>query len=67
MTAGEAVAVRADDANDPIRGTLVGADEREIVIRHENERVGAVHVHFPRFGYSAVTESGTARTLTEAA
>ena len=66
MTAGEAVAVQADDANDPIRGTLVGADEREIVIRHENERVGAVHVHFPRFGYSAVAEASAAQRVAKA-
>lgn len=63
LAAGTAVLVRADSANDPIRGTLVGADDREIVIRHENERVGTVHAHFPRFGYSAVADEqgGTGR------
>ena len=39
----------ARDANDPIAGTLVSADASEIVIRHEDPRVGAVHVHLPRF------------------
>lgn len=50
------VAVKADDANDPVRGQLVAANPTEIVIRHEDGRIGAVHVHFPRFGYSAVAE-----------
>jgi alcohol dehydrogenase class IV len=30
------------------------ADAGEIVIRTEGPRSGTVHVHFPRFGYSAV-------------
>jgi glutathione S-transferase len=51
---GAAVVVRTEEASDPIRGTLVAASPQEIVIRHENGRVGAVHVHFPRFGYSLV-------------
>jgi len=54
LKAGNRVLVRTEEAGDPIRGTLVAADPREIVIRHENERVGVVHVHFPRFGYSVV-------------
>ena len=54
LAAGESVAIRTDDANDPIEGVLVAADARELVIRHESERAGTVHVHFPRSGYSAV-------------
>ncbi len=54
LAAGAAVMVRTEEAGDPIRGTLVGADAEEIVLRSENERVGAVHVHFPRLGYSVV-------------
>ena len=54
LKAGDAVAVLSDAANDPIRGTLAFADDGEIVIRTEDERTGPVHVHFPRFGYSAV-------------
>ena len=54
LAAGDAVLVRTEEAGDPIRGTLVAADANEIVIRAENGRAGAVHVHFPRFGYSAV-------------
>lgn len=59
LAAGDPVSIRADDANDAIAGTLVAANAREIVIRHENQRIGAVHVHFPRFGYSAVGEKAT--------
>ena len=56
LKGGEWVAVRSDAANDPIQGELVAATADEIVIRHRHEAVGAVHVHFPRFGYSAVAE-----------
>lgn len=54
LKAGTAVRILSDAANDPVRGTLAFADADEIVIRHEGPRTGAVHVHFPRFGYSAV-------------
>jgi glutathione S-transferase len=54
LKAGDAVLVRTEEAGDPIRGTLVAANPREIVIRSENERTGAAHVHFPRFGYCVV-------------
>ena len=53
---GATVSIRADDANDPIRGQLVAADKTELVIRHEDARAGTVHIHFPRFGYNAVAE-----------
>ena len=59
LKGGEAVNLRTDEAGDPIRGILVAANAREIVIRSENQRVGVVHVHFPRFGYSVVA-GGTA-------
>ena len=55
---GDDVSTLSDAANDPIRGTLVFADAEEIVIRTEDPRTGAVHVHFPRFGYSAVAARG---------
>jgi len=58
LSGGARVRVHCDDFNDPITGTLVGADAAEIVIRHEDARVGAVHVHLPRFGYSVVAEAG---------
>ncbi|MBE7203110.1 MAG: glutathione S-transferase family protein [Parafilimonas terrae] len=57
LKGGERVAVRTDDANDPIHGVLVGADPTEIVIRHEDPRAGTVHVHLPRFGYSVVEDA----------
>lgn len=57
LTAGTRVVIRCDDANDPIAGTLVGADATSITIRHEDARAGTVHVHLPRFGYSVVAEA----------
>ena len=54
LAAGDAVSIVSDAPNDPIRGTLVHADADEIVIRREDPRAGAVHVHFPRLGYGAV-------------
>ena len=55
LRAGQEVVVRADDrGRDPIRGALVAADAEEVVIRHENERVGAVHTHFPRAGFEVL-------------
>ena len=54
LRVGDAVSILSDAANDPIRGTLAFADAEEIVIRADDPRAGAVHVHFPRFGYSAV-------------
>ena len=52
---GQRVAVRADDyARDPVHGTLIAADAEELVFRHENERVGTVHIHFPRLGYDVL-------------
>ena len=55
LRAGQEVVVRADDrGRDPIRGTLVGADAHEVVVRREDDRVGTVHVHFPRAGFDVV-------------
>jgi glutathione S-transferase len=54
LKAGAVATIRTEEASDPIRGVVVSADENEIVIRHENDRVGVIHVHFPRFGYSAI-------------
>ncbi len=67
LRAGDPVAIRTDDANDPIRGTLVTASPDELVIAHESERVGLVHVHFPRFGYSAVLDEAAGAETAEAA
>lgn len=49
---GARVVVRADDyAREPVSGELVAADAETVVIRHEDPRVGTVHIHFPRLGY----------------
>jgi hypothetical protein len=32
----------------------VAADAEDMVIRHENERFGAVHIHFPRAGFEVL-------------
>ena len=52
LQAGQEVVVRADDrGRDPVRGALVAADAAEVVILHRNDRVGAIHIHFPRAGF----------------
>lgn len=55
LEAGQNVAIRADDTGrDPIKGVLVAADAEEVVIRHEDPRVGEVNLHFPRAGFDVV-------------
>src|SRR5262249_27866503 len=52
LTAGAEVRVTADDYGfDPVAGVLVGATEDEIAIRRADPMLGAVVVHFPRFGF----------------
>ena len=52
LTLGQAVIVSAVDYGcDPVAGTLVHEASEEIVIAREDERVGLVHVHFPRIGF----------------
>ena len=55
LTAGQEVVVAPDDAQ---RGAVSGkvhiASASEIAIKHENESVGEVIVHFPRMGYRIV-------------
>ena len=51
--AGSAVAVAPDDyGKDPVVGDLVIYDDREIAVRRDDARVGAVVVHFPAVGYT---------------
>ena len=51
---GQRVGVTPDDTGrDTIVGTLVAADDWEIVLRRSDPRVGDVQVHFPRAGYNA--------------
>lgn len=56
LKGGERVLVHTDEPGEPITGTLVAANASEIVIRHEHQQVGFVHVHFPRLGYSVVAQ-----------
>ena len=56
LKGGEAVNLRTDEAGDPIRGILVAANPCEIVLSSQNDRIGTIHVHYPRFGYSLVAE-----------
>ncbi len=50
--AGEAVSVAATDyGSDPVIGRLVGLSVDEVAVRREDERAGAVVVHFPRIGF----------------
>jgi glutathione S-transferase len=52
LKGGARVTVTPDDVGrDPVGGVLVGADDREVVIRRFDARAGLVHVHFPRVGY----------------
>ena len=56
LRAGTTVTVTPDDTGrDQVRGTLVAADDQEVVIRRLDERVGEVNLHFPRAGYDVST------------
>jgi glutathione S-transferase len=48
----EPVNVSATDYGaDPVAGLLAGISHEEVVVRRNDERAGAVHVHFPRIGF----------------
>ncbi len=50
--AGQAVTVAATDYGaDPVAGTLVGLTADAVTLRRSDPRAGALHVHFPRFGF----------------
>jgi glutathione S-transferase len=49
---GQRIRVTPDDfARVPVTGTLIRSDASEIVIARQDDRVGEVHVHFPRAGF----------------
>jgi hypothetical protein len=49
---GSEVTIAPDDyARIGVRGTLVAATDERYVLARETERLGTVHVHFPRAGY----------------
>jgi glutathione S-transferase len=57
LARGSAVFVMANDyGRDPISGTLIAANPARIVIAREHESVGRVHVHFPRTGFSIISQ-----------
>ncbi|MCJ2115121.1 glutathione S-transferase family protein [Methylobacterium sp. J-001] len=52
LAVGRAVTVTPDDfARIPVRGSLLALDAERIVIRREDEKVGTIHLHFPRAGF----------------
>ena len=55
LKAGSQVVVTPDDnARVPVRGTLVAASDREVVVRRDDPQAGALHLHFPRLGFDLV-------------
>jgi glutathione S-transferase len=52
FTIGQQVTVSAVDYGvDAVAGELIFSGREAIILRREDERAGAVHVHFPRFGF----------------
>jgi hypothetical protein len=47
----QASVMPVDSGLDPVVGELLQASSDEIILRRTDPRAGAVHVHFPRFGY----------------
>ncbi|MFC6335698.1 glutathione S-transferase family protein [Pseudomonas sp. CCM 7891] len=49
---GQQVVIAATDYGvDPVAGELLFAGREELILRRTDERVGTVHVHFPRLGF----------------
>lgn len=58
LAAGEPVTVSATDYGaDPVAGTLVGLDDVSVTLRRDDERAGALQVHFPRQGFQIRKEN----------
>ena len=54
---GAAVTVTPDDnAKVPVTGTLVAADETEIILHRYDPQTGDIHLHFPRAGFEMRAE-----------
>jgi glutathione S-transferase len=52
---GARVTVTPDDyGKDPVAGDLVSIGPDHVVIRRETPETGALHIHFPRWGYRVV-------------
>jgi glutathione S-transferase len=55
LRAGTNVTVTPDDnARVPVSGTLVAANDNEIVIHRHDPQAGDLHIHFPRLGFDVV-------------
>lgn len=55
LQAGCPVTVTPDDnARVPVKGTLVAASDREVVIHRKDPQAGDLHIHFPRLGFDVV-------------
>ena len=55
LKAGTTVTVTPDDnARLPVSGTLVAADDTEVVIHRRDPQAGDLHVHFPRLGFGVM-------------
>lgn len=55
LRAGQTVTVTPDDnAKVAVTGTLVAADDNEVVIHRRDGQAGDLHVHFPRLGFDVV-------------
>lgn len=55
LAPGARVSVMPDDyGRDPVAGTLVAANPERLVIARDDDRLGRLHVHFPRAGYLAL-------------
>ncbi len=61
LAPGTPVTVTPDDnARVAVEGTLVAADDQEVVIARETEEAGRLHVHFPRAGFETLAAEGRA-------
>lgn len=51
---GDRISMTPDDSGrDPVIGVLVAVSAHSVVLRRVDERVGTIHVHFPRAGFDA--------------
>jgi glutathione S-transferase len=48
---GDRVSVTPDDYGNPVHGRLLSLTAAEIILRHEDQSVGRVNLHFPRVGF----------------
>ncbi len=57
IKAGDRVTVTPDDYGfDPVMGEVVAASIHEVAIRHRDDQVGDLVIHFPRIGFRVATQ-----------